>query len=155
MGVLIVYLLPFLSFAKVNWVKVDKSENKMILFDHHKKIKVYHIALGGTPKGHKKQEGDKKTPEGSYFLDYKKEKSSFYRAMHISYPNWSDRKKAFKRGLSPGGLIMIHGQKNKFGWLSGITQYFNWTNGCIALSNSDMDEFMDLVDVGTSIQIEW
>jgi len=88
-------------------------------------------------------------------LDYKKEDSSYYRAMHVSYPNAQDKALAEKLGVSPGGFIMVHGQKNWLGWLAPITQMFNWTNGCIALTNSEMDEFMDLVKVGTPIHISW
>lgn len=144
-----------LSFAAVDLVRVDKSESKMYLLDGVKVIKEYHVAFGGNPKGHKQQEGDQRTPEGTYALDYKKEDSSYYRAMHISYPNKIDKANAKKLGVSPGGFIMVHGQKNKLGWLSVITQNFNWTDGCIALTNSEMDEFMELVSVGTKIQIEW
>ncbi len=75
--------------------------------------------------------------------------------MHASYPNIEDKKKALERGVSPGGFIMIHGQRNGLGWLSPITQQFNWTNGCIALTNNEMDEFMALVKVGTPIEISW
>lgn len=144
-----------LAFAGVDLVKVDKSESRMYLLDGEKVVKEYHVAFGANPKGHKQQEGDEKTPEGSYTLDYKKEDSSFYRAMHISYPNEQDKTNAEKLGVSPGGFIMVHGQRNWLGWLSSITQKYNWTNGCIALTNSEMDEFMDLVNVGTTIQIEW
>lgn len=155
---LITLILSFLSFsslAGVDLVKVDKSENKMYLLDNGKVIKEYRVALGDSPKGHKEKEGDEKTPEGTYTLDYKKEDSSFYRSMHISYPNQTDLEEAKKKGVSAGGFIMVHGQRNKFGWLSNFTQNFNWTNGCIALTNAEMDEFMTLVKIGTKIQIEW
>ncbi|WP_440877639.1 L,D-transpeptidase family protein [Thalassotalea sp. PLHSN55] len=151
----ILTIVSFSCFAEVDLVKVDKSENKMYLLDNDKIIKEYHVAFGGSPKGHKEQEGDQKTPEGLYTLDYKKEDSSFYRAMHVSYPNKADLENAKRKGVSAGGFIMVHGQKNRFGWLSSITQQFNWTNGCIALTNKEMDEFMSLVKVGTKIQIEW
>lgn len=127
----------------------------MYLLENDKVIKQYHVAFGANPKGHKQQEGDEKTPEGTYILDYKKEDSSFYRSMHISYPNEQDKANAKKLGVSPGGFIMVHGQRNGFGWLAPIAQWFNWTDGCIALTNSEMDEFMELVNVGTEIQIEW
>jgi murein L,D-transpeptidase YafK len=142
------------TFAEVNLVKVEKSINKMYLLDNGNIVKEYRVAFGENPKGHKQQEGDERTPEGIYTLDYKKENSSFYRAMHVSYPNKKDKEHARKLGVSPGGFIMIHGQRNGFGWLSPMTQQFNWTNGCIALTNNEMDEFMDLVDVGTAIEIK-
>ena len=152
---LILTLLSFSSLAGVDLVKVDKSENKMYLLDNGKVIKEYHVAFGENPKGHKEQEGDEKTPEGTYTLDYKKEDSSFYRAMHISYPNKMDLEHAKDKGVSAGGFIMVHGQRNKLGWPSSVTQKFNWTNGCIALTNAEMDEFMSLVNIGTKIQIQW
>ncbi|WNO10039.1 L,D-transpeptidase family protein [Teredinibacter sp. KSP-S5-2] len=126
----------------------------MYIINGDKIVEKFHVVFGKNPVGHKQQEGDQRTPEGRYFLDYKKEDSSFYRAMHISYPNKKDKENAKKNGVSPGGLIMIHGQKNGFGWLSYITQKFNWTDGCIALSNKEMDTFMELVKVGTPIEID-
>lgn len=153
--VLLFLMLSNFAFAEVNLVKVDKSERKMYLLKDGEIIKEYHVALGANPKGHKQQEGDEKTPEGTYTLDYKKEDSSFYRAMHISYPNAKDLDNAKAKGVSAGGFIMIHGQRNKLGWLSAITQRFNWTNGCVALTNKEMDEFMSLVKLGTKIEILW
>jgi len=141
--------------ADVDLVKVDKSENTMYLMDGNAVVKQYHVALGASPKGHKQQEGDEKTPVGEYTLNYKNNDSTFYRAMHISYPNENDKANAKKLGVSPGGFIMVHGQRNWLGWIAPISQRFNWTNGCIALTNSEMDEFMELVRVGTKIHIEW
>lgn len=141
--------------AAVDLVKVDKSERTMVLMDGAKVVKTFRISLGANPEGHKRQQGDKKTPEGTYTLDYKKEDSAFYRAMHISYPNAKDVADAKRRGVNPGGQIMVHGQKNGLSALSIVTQYVDWTDGCIAISNSEMDEFMRLVPVGTKIMIEW
>lgn len=152
---LIIVFLGSCASAKVDLVEVDKSKNTMSLFDGLKLIKQYQVAFGDQPKGHKQEEGDEKTPEGTYTLDYKKEDSSFYRAMHISYPNAKDKANAEKLGIDPGGFIMVHGQRNGLGWLSSLSQKFNWTNGCIALSNTEMDEFMTLVDIGTKIHISW
>lgn len=142
-------------FAAVDLVKVDKSERRMYLLYQGEVVKSYRIALGGNPKGHKRQEGDNRTPEGTYILDYKKEDSSYYRSMHINYPNEVDIANAEARGVSPGNLIMVHGQPNGLGWLAARTQRRDWTEGCIALSNPEMDEFMALVGVGTPIHIEW
>jgi len=152
---LLLILIPTLAIAKVDLVKVDKSENKMYLMEGEKVVKEYSIALGANPKGHKQQEGDERTPEGIYTLDYKNENSASYRSMHISYPNQQDIENAKQRGVSPGGFIMVHGQLNGLGWLATISQGFNWTNGCIALTNSEMDEFMTLVGTGTKISIAW
>ena len=110
-------LYLFVSFAQtpVDLVRVIKSERKLMLIADGKVIHEFKVALGGNPKGHKQQEGDKRTPEGRYMLDYKKADRAFYRAIHVSYPNSGDVASAKKRGVSPGGLIMIHGQQNGFG----------------------------------------
>jgi len=160
----ILFIIPFYLFSSslsdtnssikyATKVIVDKSDRKLYLFYHNQLIASYHISLGRYPKGPKRVEGDKKTPEGKYVLDFKKENSSYYRAIHISYPNSSDIEYAKKLGKSPGGAIMIHGQPNGWGWLSPIMQRFDWTSGCIALSNKDMDEIWKLVKLGTPIII--
>ncbi|MEQ1629968.1 MAG: L,D-transpeptidase family protein [Gallionella sp.] len=138
----------------VDLVRVLKSEHKLQLISVGKVTREFDVALGGQPIGHKLQEGDGRTPEGFYTLDYKKSDSAFYRALHISYPNSLDIAAAKARGVSPGGAIMIHGQKNGLGWLSFISQGFDWTNGCIALTNSDMDIVWGEVNEGTKIEIK-
>jgi murein L,D-transpeptidase YafK len=135
-------------------VFVIKSKSKLYLKKEGKTLKEYHVVFGANPKGHKLKASDERTPEGRYILDYKKEDSTFYKSIHISYPNAQDKRLAQKLGVDPGGLIMIHGQKNGLGWLSFITQLFNWTDGCIALSNRDMDEIWESVDIGTPIEIK-
>lgn len=142
------------AIAEITQVKVNKTQRLIQLIDNGNVIKAYPIALGGNPEGHKTQEGDERTPEGIYTLDYVKEDSAFYRAMHISYPNQKDKQQAEGLDVSPGGFIMIHGQKNGLGWLSGLAQKMDWTNGCIAITNEQMDEFLTLVKVGTPIEIE-
>ncbi len=137
----------------IDKVFVDKSERVLKLLSGDKVIKTYHIALGDSPAGHKRQEGDERTPTGSYKLDYKNEKSSYYRSIHVSYPNAADKAQAKKRGVSPGGDIMIHGQKNGFGHLAAITQQRDWTDGCIAVTNDEMDEIMAVYKVGMAIEI--
>ncbi len=154
--ILIILLLsPTFVFGieKADMVLVIKSESKLYLKKDGKTLEEYHVAFGANPKGHKQKEGDERTPEGKYILDYKKEDSSFYKSIHISYPNEADKKNAKESSVNPGGFIMIHGQKNGLGWLSFITQRFNWTDGCIAVSNSAMDEIWQAVDVGTPIEI--
>lgn len=138
---------------KVDLVFVDKSDAKMQLMLKGEKVKEYSVAFGANPDGHKEQEGDERTPEGRYILDYKKADSSFHKAIHISYPSEGDKARAKEKGVNPGGKIMIHGQRNGLGWLSWVTQWFNWTDGCIAVTNEQMDEIWELVDVGTPIEI--
>jgi len=154
----LVILTLFVSFPasavqKADLVLVIKSQKKMYLKNGEETLKEYDVVFGANPKGHKEKEGDERTPEGKYKLDYKKSDSAYYKAIHISYPNEEDIKKAKEKGDNPGGQIMIHGQRNYFGWLSFIMQWFNWTNGCIAVTNSEMDEIWNAVDVGTPIEI--
>ncbi|MDN3398334.1 L,D-transpeptidase family protein [Psychrobacter sp. APC 3426] len=137
----------------IDKVFVDKSARTLQLLSDNTVIKSYHIALGGNPVGHKQQQGDKRTPTGSYTLDYKNEKSKFYRSIHVSYPNTTDKARAKSRGVSAGGDIMIHGQKNGFGALGLLNQQRDWTEGCIAVTNDEMDEIMAAVKVGTPIEI--
>lgn len=140
--------------SKVDTVLVKKSEKKMYLFAEGKLIKEYKVVFGANPKDHKQIEGDERTPEGKYILDYKNENSSFYKAIHISYPNENDTSKAKYLGVNPGSLIMIHGQKNGLSWLSWLSQRFNWTNGCIAVTNKEMNEIWGLINEGTPIEIQ-
>ncbi len=150
---LIVFPLAAVAIQKADKVIVNKSESKLFLMVKGVTFKEYNVVFGETPKGHKQQEGDERTPEGKYILDYKKEDSAFYKAIHISYPNKLDIKNAKESGVNPGGLIMIHGQKNGFGWLSSLSQRFNWTNGCIAVTNKEMDEIWKSVKIGTPIEV--
>ncbi len=130
------------------------NQKKMYLLSNGRRIKEYDVALGGNSVGHKQQEGDERTPEGKYILDYKKLDSSFYKAIHISYPSEADKKRAKANAVNPGGQIMIHGQKNGLGWMSWLIQQFDWTNGCIAVTNTEIDEIWKLVKSGTPIEIQ-
>ena len=152
---LLLFVLPSIALAaqKADFVLVNKSEAKLFLISNGQPFREFDVVFGANPQGHKEQEGDERTPEGKYVLDYKKENSAFYKAIHVSYPNATDIQRANARGVSPGGLIMIHGQRNGFGWLSFLAQRFNWTNGCIAVTNSEMEEIWQAVDAGTPIEI--
>ena len=98
-------------------VLVEKSKSRLYLMQEGEAFASFHVAFGSNPKGHKQEQGDGRTPEGRYTLDYKNAGSSYYKSIHISYPNAEDRKEARKRGVDPGGDIMIHGQKNGYGRL--------------------------------------
>ena len=137
----------------IDKVFVDKSARTLQLLSDDKVIKSYHIALGGNPIGHKQQQGDQRTPVGNYTLDYKNENSGYYRSIHISYPNTADKARAKSRGVSAGGDIMIHGQKNGFGAFGILNQQRDWTEGCMAVTNDEMDEIMAAVKIGTAIEI--
>jgi murein L,D-transpeptidase YafK len=144
------------SFAaeKADNVLVEKAKNTLTLFKNGKVIASYHVVFGGNPVGHKEQEGDERTPEGKYLLDSKNAKSSYYKSIHISYPNAKDLANAKKKGVSAGSAIMIHGQKNGYAAFEDQTQKINWTLGCIALKNKDMDDLWSKVDVPTKIEIK-
>lgn len=138
---------------QVTLVRVDKSERRLELLSGDEVLRTYSIALGANPLGHKRQEGDERTPEGRYVLDWRNPKSSFYRSLHVSYPNAADKQQARQRGVSPGGDIMIHGQPNGYGWWSWLLQLVDWTDGCLAVDNTAMAEIWRLVPDGTPIQI--
>nr|WP_206355552.1 L,D-transpeptidase family protein [Vibrio maerlii] len=156
---LLVVLLNVVAFScftkEIDLVKVDKSKRRLYLMANQEVIKEYRIALGANPQGHKKVEGDKKTPEGFYRIIAKNEESRFYRSLRIDYPNEYDASRAFSQGQNPGGDIMIHGLKNGETRAGRYVQSFDWTDGCIALLNHEMDELFDMIEVGTPIQIEW
>ena len=153
--VLLLILMPFSAFGheQADLVLVVKSRAKLYLMKNGKMMDAYRVALGANPKGQKLQEGDQRTPEGRYILDYKKEDSAFYKAIHISYPNAADMRRARTMGVDPGGMIMIHGHKSGFEWLSRLKEPYHWTDGCIAVSNSAMDAIWEAVTVGTPIII--
>ena len=137
----------------VDHVVVYKAAHKMVLLKDNHTVCSFWIALSNKPLGKKQFEGDKRTPEGTYTLDYVKTKSYFYKAMHISYPNMEDRAFAKSQGRKPGGMIMVHGQPPSKGEYHESVQRTDWTDGCIALLNPDIDKFLSLVDVGTPITI--
>ncbi len=134
-------------------VLVDKSERMLYLLRDGVKYQAYPIALGPRPRGHKQHAGDERTPEGRYTLDFKTEKSDFYKAIHISYPNEQDIQRASENGASPGGSIMIHGMPNNTSLPPELIQKFNWTDGCIAVTNEDMDQIWSAIKPGTPIDI--
>ena len=137
----------------IDKVTVDKSKRRLYLFANNTVIREFRIALGKQPIGHKLKEGDQRTPEGMYTLGHIMENSQFYRSIHIDYPNQNDQAMANRLTLNPGGDIKIHGQKNGEWRSSRYMQSFDWTNGCIALTNAEMDEFLTLVKEGTPIEI--
>jgi murein L,D-transpeptidase YafK len=116
-------------------------------------VRDYQVALGTNPKGPKRRNGDGRTPEGRYRLDWRIEESRFYRAIHVSYPNEQDREYARGAGVPPGGGVMIHGLPDGESWVGGLHREFDWTNGCIGVTDDEMEEIWELVDDGTPIEI--
>jgi murein L,D-transpeptidase YafK len=135
-------------------VVVYKSERKLVLLSQGKEIRSYKVALGSEPVGPKTRHGDHRTPEGIYTLDSRNPNSHFYKAFHISYPNSKDIATANRLGVSAGGDIMLHGLPKEYAWVGKAHTLHDWTDGCIAVTNEEMDELWKLVPVGTPIEIK-
>lgn len=134
---------------QVDRIEVHKSERRMYLYDGKERLREYDVSLGFAPKGHKQEEGDGKTPEGQYVINRRNPDSLFYLSLGISYPDSNDVRAAEALGKDPGGEIFIHGQENG---TNGIREW-DWTYGCIAVSNGEMDEIYRVVQIGTPIYI--
>ncbi len=132
---------------------VQKDAREMQLMRDGQVIARYDISLGASPKGHKREEGDEKTPEGTYAIDWRNQNSVAHLSLHISYPNPEDAAAAEARGTSPGGQIMIHGLPNGWGVFGRLHLLYDWTNGCVAVTNAQMREIWSLVPDGTPITI--
>ncbi len=141
------------STQKADAVLVDKSNRTLRLLRDGHTLREYRISLGKQPIGHKQYEGDQRTPEGRYTLDWRNENSKFYRSIHVSYPNSRDLREAKKRGHDAGGNIMIHGIPNLFSYAPWLYVGKDWTDGCIAVTDPEMDEILEMVDDGTTIVI--
>jgi len=139
--------------ASVDRVVVEKSKRTMTLLKQDREVRTYKIALGRDPVGPKVRQGDNRTPEGIYYVDYKVRNSAYHRALHLSYPNPDDVERARALGVPPGGSIMIHGMKNDHLWMGDVQYLFNWTNGCIALTNREIEEVWALVSPWTPVEI--
>ena len=135
-------------------IVVLKSERKLILYSGATVLRTYKIALGAEPKGQKTRQGDHRTPEGTYIIDSRNANSHFHRALHIAYPNAEDRINAAKLGASPGGDIMIHGLPNGLGWIGRKHLLRDWTDGCIAVTDQEIEEIWNLVPNGTAIEVK-
>jgi len=135
-------------------VVVLKQERKLLLFHGQQVLKTYRVSLGTSPVGPKTRQGDHKTPEGQYVLDRRNPKSQFYRSIHISYPNAEDAARARQARVSPGGDVFVHGLPNGYGWVGEGQRLRDWTDGCIAVTNSEMDEIWRAVPDGTPIEIK-
>lgn len=125
----------------------------MLLLQRGKEVRRYKIALGGDPVGPKARQGDHKTPEGNYVLDRRNPKSQFYKSIHVSYPTAKQIAAARRAQVSPGGDIFIHGLGKRYGWVGAAHRLRDWTDGCIAVTNEEMDEIWRLVADGTPIEI--
>jgi murein L,D-transpeptidase YafK len=141
------------SGAVADRVVIEKSARCLTLYSHGAPLKSYRISLGAQPQGAKQREGDNKTPEGNYRIDFKSANSGFHKALHVSYPSAADRARAAAAGVSPGGDVMIHGLPNALGFLGRTQRFRDWTAGCIALTNREVDEVWRAVPAGTAVEI--
>ncbi len=137
----------------VDRIVVEKAARRLTLYGGQVAVKSYPISLGGNPIGHKQEEGDQRTPEGVYVLDWRNPQSRYHLSMHISYPNDVDKAAASRRGVSPGGDIMVHGVPNGFGAVASRFLAHDWTDGCIAVTNKAIEEIWLNVKDGTPIEI--
>jgi murein L,D-transpeptidase YafK len=144
---------PLPAKARANLIVIDKSAHRMTLYARSRVLRVYTIALGRGGLDPKTRQGDGLTPEGHYEIDGRNAHSAFYRALHVSYPSKMDRKVARARGRSPGGDIMIHGLRNYTGWIGTWQRAVDWTDGCIAVTDDEMDEIWRSVPNGTPVEI--
>lgn len=141
------------DFPVADKVVIKKSERRLLLMRGDEIVKSARIALGLVPSGHKREEGDFRTPEGTYELAERNANSDFFLSIRVSYPNMIDERSASRRGVPPGGMIMIHGQPNQPKHNAEFYRRTDWTDGCIAVSNSDMVDIWLMTTVNTPITI--
>ena len=134
-------------------IVIIKSAHTMTLYSSGRSIKTYKVALGRGDGDAKQHRGDHETPEGNYLIDAKNAQSRFHLSLHVSYPNAEDKARARSLTLPTGGDIMVHGTEPKFAWLGGLQHDLDWTDGCIAITNKEMDEVWRAVPIGTPIEI--
>ncbi|MGC2616239.1 MAG: L,D-transpeptidase family protein [Terracidiphilus sp.] len=139
--------------GQVDSILVLKKDHVMELLSRGKVVRTYKVALGRGGLEPKQREGDGRTPEGHYVIDAKYEHSAYHKALHVSYPDAEDRRRAATLGVPPGGAIMIHGLPNGRGWIGAGQHLYDWTLGCIAVTNEEIDDVWNLVPVGTSVEI--
>lgn len=137
--------------GSVDKILIEKKARRLMLISKGEVLKTYKIGLGGNPNGPKERQGDNKTPEGTYFIDSRNKDSHYHRSLHISYPNERDKKRAKELGVTPGGNIMIHG--NGFSWDSDLQTDVDWTKGCIAVTDEEIEEINKLAANGTIVEL--
>lgn len=155
-GLVVYYFLPEKSLPNdvtIDQIVVNKSKQKLMVYVNDELLKVYPVSLGFNPLGDKREEGDGKTPEGKYIINDKSPNSDYYLNLGISYPDKMDRKQARKLGKPPGGAIKIHGLPNGYGFIGKFHRWMDWTAGCIAVTNKEIEELYNCVSVGTEIRI--
>jgi murein L,D-transpeptidase YafK len=142
-----------LQKGSVDRILIEKNARRLMVIAQGEVLKTYKIALGGNPIGPKERHGDNKTPEGTYTIDSRNKDSRYHLSLHVSYPNEKDKKRAKELGVSPGGDIMIHGLKNGFSWVGDSHADVDWTKGCIAVTDEEIEEIGKLAPKGTTVEI--
>jgi murein L,D-transpeptidase YafK len=155
---MLIFSLPLLAQQSQNPQKADsililKKDHVLELLRDGRVIRTYKVALGRGGLAPKGREGDARTPGGHYIIDSRNADSHYHKALHVSYPNAEDRKRAAKFGVSPGGAIMIHGLPNGMSYVGAAHRLYDWTLGCIAVTDDEIDEIWNLVPVGTPVEI--
>ena len=144
---------PLPRDAVADRVLVEKSARRLTLMRDGNALKTYRVALGRAPIGSKEYEGDQRTPEGIYSIDFHKPDSDYHLALHISYPEPRDIDRASAQGLSAGSDIMIHGLPNGRGWIGRFHRRSDWTAGCVAVADFEIEEIYRAVPDGTPIEL--
>ena len=144
---------PLCAAPRADRIIVHKQARTMELMHAGQVIKTYKIALGGEPVGPKTRQGDHRTPEGTYVIDSRNVHSQFHRSLHISYPNANDSEHARRLGIPTGGDIYIHGLPNGYGFVGAAHRARDWTDGCIAVTDQEIEEIWRLVENGTPVDI--
>lgn len=134
-------------------IVIAKADRTLTLYRGTEVLRTYKVALGSNPEGPKEEEGDGRTPEGAYVIDARNAQSAFHRSLHISYPNAEDRRRATRRHVRPGGAIMIHGLPNGLSAIGAAHRLRDWTAGCIAVTDAEIEEIWRMVPNGTRVEI--
>jgi hypothetical protein len=150
----VVAATPYPPIGLADSIVVEKKAHLLTLFRDGKPMRTYLVALGGNPRGDKVSAGDRRTPEGVFFIDSRQPNSKYHLALHISYPDAVHRARSIAAGVAPGGDIMIHGLPNGFGAAGATHRVNDWTNGCVALTDEEIDQIWSAVPIGTPVQIK-
>ena len=157
LGIVVYYYYPITKIpagVTIDKILVFKSKHELLAYSNGQLVVTYKIAIGKNPIGDKEYEGDKKTPEGIYSISSKNPNSGYHKNLGISYPNKQDIEKAKQLGRPTGGDIKLHGLKNGQGYIGKFLRWTDWTNGCIALTDGELDELYNHTPIGTPIEIQ-
>jgi murein L,D-transpeptidase YafK len=144
---------PLPADSKADLWVVEMGQHHLQAYSHGTLLREYPVSLGRGPSGPKERQGDRRTPEGRYVIDSHNPASSFHLALHVSYPSAADAARARAGGYDPGGEIMVHGIRNGMGWIGRAHRLVDWTIGCVAVTDPEIEELYRIVPDGTPIEI--